>query len=121
MITISTLNVNRAGAAKVDWIADLMWDPEMQIDILAVQELDIFEASVPNFTERLRARHVHVFLGGCLDGMYRCAVLSKVPGKCLDLQSDRLAGAVFQFLNEGRSCSFVVASHYGCVDCMFSS
>ena len=114
MIAIATLNIQRAGAAKVDWLADAVWDDEMPIDVLAIQELDLHENSVPNFTERLRARAVHVFLGGCVDGLYRCAVLSKLPGVRLDLYSDRLAGVVFQLLTEGRLCNFVVASYYGC-------
>ena len=114
MIAIATLNIQRAGAAKVDWLADAVWDNEMVIDVLAVQELDLHENSVPNFTERLRARAVHVFLGGCVDGLCRCAVLSKLPGVRLDLHSDRLARVVFQLLTEGRLCNFVVASYYGC-------
>ena len=114
MIAIATLNIQRAGAAKVDWLADAVWDDEMPIDVLAIQELDLHENSIPNFTERLRARAVHVFLGGCVDGLYRCAVLSKLPGVRLDLYSDRLAGVVFQLLTEGRLCNFVVASYYGC-------
>ena len=114
MIAIATLNIQRAGAAKVDWLADAVWDNEMPIDVLAIQELDLRENSVPNFTERLRARAVHVFLGGCVDGLYRCAVLSKLPGVRLDLYSDRLAGVVFQLLTEGRLCNFVVASYCGC-------
>ena len=72
-----TFNPQRSGAAKVHWLADMVWDASFPIDVLAILELDLHENSVPAFIELLRARKVHVFLGGCLDGVYRCAVLSK--------------------------------------------
>ena len=121
MIKIATFNVQKSGAAKVNWIADMVWDNEMEIDVLAAQELDLHENSAPNFIERLRVRKVHVFLGGCMHGMYRCAVLSKLLSVRLDLHSDRFAGVVFQLLIEGQVCSFTIASYYGCASASTSA
>ena len=56
MIKLSTFNLQRSGAAKVHWLADMVWDTSFPIDVLAVQELDLHENSVPAFIELLRAR-----------------------------------------------------------------
>ena len=69
MIKVSTLNIQRAGAAKVHWLADLLFDVDFNVDILAVQELDLMEISAVTFVEILKKRSVRVFLGGCEDGV----------------------------------------------------
>ena len=115
MIKVSTLNIQRAGAAKVHWLADLLFDVDFNVDILAVQELDLKEVSAVTFVEILRKRSVRVFLGGCEDGVYRCAILSRIGGAPVDLRHDRLAGAAFEFRCNGKWCTVTVASYYGCV------
>ena len=115
MIRFSTLNIQRAGAAKVHLLADLMHDDEAPVDVLAVQELDLDVASAASFIDCLRRRDLHVFLSGLDGGLYRCAVLAKIAGAAVDLQDVRLAGAVFEFLCRGSYVKVVVASLYGCV------
>ena len=89
----ATLNVQRAGAAKVHWLADLMMDASFPCDVLCVQELDLDELSAPSFLAILRGRGLHVFLSP-LDGtMHRCAVLAKFAGSAVSLGSGRLAAA----------------------------
>ena len=69
MIKVSTLNIQRAGAAKVHWLADLPCDVDFSVDILAGPQ-KVKKVSAVTFVEILRKRSVHVFLGGCEDGVY---------------------------------------------------
>ena len=114
MICFATLNIQKAGASKVNALIDLMFDEAFPIDVLCVQELDLDELSAPAFLAMLRGRGLHVFLSPVDGEMYRCAVLAKFAGSPVDLCSGRLAGAVFELLCNGSVTKVVVASYYGC-------
>ncbi|CAE6928965.1 HSP90 [Symbiodinium sp. CCMP2592] len=78
MIELATLNIGKAGAAKVNALADIMFDDTFPVTVLCVQELDLDEPSAPTFLAMLRGRGLHVFLSPVDNGLYRCAVLAKV-------------------------------------------
>ena len=61
MISFATLNIQKAGDAKVNALADLMFDEAFPCDVLCVQELDLNELSASTFLAMLRGRGLHVF------------------------------------------------------------
>ena len=115
MIAFATLNVQGAGAAKVNMLADLLDDVEFPVDVLAVQELNLDVLSAPSFVAVFKDRGIHVFLCAEDGGVYRCAVLAKLAGVTIGMCSCRLAGAVFELLCNGSFIKVVIASYYGCV------
>ena len=115
MIAFATLNVQGAGAAKVNMLADLLDDVEFPVDVLAVQELNLDVLSAPSFVAVFKDRGIHVFLCAEDGGVYRCAVLAKLAGVAIGMCSCRLAGAVFELLCNGSFIKVVIASYYGCV------
>ncbi|CAE7715253.1 unnamed protein product [Symbiodinium sp. CCMP2592] len=114
MIELATLNIGKAGAAKVNALADIMFDDSFPVTVLCVQEPDLDEPSAPTFLAMLRGRGLHVFLSPVDNGLYRCAVLAKVAGRAVNLCSGRLAAATFEFMRGDCLTKVVVASFYGC-------
>ena len=94
MTIFSTLNIQKAGAAKVHLLGELFRGPRA-CEILCVQELDLRVESLASFVATLRQYSVQVFPGGLVDGMYRTPVAIEV------LCPDRVACAVFEFLSNG--------------------
>ena len=115
MIGFATLNIQGGGSAKVHWLADLFFDDEFPVDVLAVQELNLEVLSTASFVAILKDRGLHVFLSAEDNGVYRCAVLARFPGVAVGMCSGRLAMACFEFLCNGSFCKVVVASYYGLV------
>ena len=94
-------------------IGDLFEDSGFWVDILAFQELDLPDVAAATFCDMLKRRKLHVFLGDCDGGQYRCAIISRLPGAPLCLHHGRLAGAVFELLCNGSFCRVSVVSCYG--------
>ena len=114
MISLATLNIGKARAAKVNALADILFDETFPVTILCIQELDLDEPSAPSFQAMLKSRGVHVFLSPVDNGMYRCAILATVEGRSVNLCSGRLAAATFEFMRGDHFTKIVVASFYGC-------
>ena len=116
MTCFSTLNINRAGASKVDLMASVMHDSDSPCDVLAVQEVDVDIPSSASFVNAMAKRGIKAFLGTSENGMYRTAVLSKLPGRVVQLegvQSSRFTCVCFEFWQNGRYLKLLVGSFYG--------
>ena len=114
MIVLSTYNCQRAGSAKVHMLADLLLDDDFQATVLAVQELDLPATSAASFKGILRDRGIYVYFSEPDNGVYRCALLSVVPGAAVSIGCERVAAASFEFVNNGQFCRLVIAGHDGC-------
>ena len=94
-----------------------MNDATLPCDILAVQELEVNLHSAASFVEAMRHFGIHVFFCYAENDVYRTAVLSKLPGRRMelpDVQTNRLACASFEFVVCGDYVKVLVASYYGC-------
>ena len=114
MIVLSTCNCQKAGAAKVHLLADLLQDRDFAVDVLALQELDLPAASVESFMGILKGRGIYAYLSAPDNGVHRCALLSVVLGAAISLQLERAAAVSYEFTKHDSFCRLVVASHYGC-------
>ena len=77
----ATLNVGRSGHMKRQEIFSLISD----LDLIALQEVDLHIISAPSFVQFWKARHFQVRLAEPVNGFHRVAVISKVALKTVQL------------------------------------
>jgi len=117
---VGTMNVGRSLASKVLAVIAVM--QAQRLDICCLQEIDVNAPSWPRVVTGFRARGFNIFAGvadAC--SIRRCAIVSKLPGKLLQLEGveepDRTAAMVLEVQRGSSYRKVVVACTYGHASC----
>ncbi|CAE7645061.1 unnamed protein product [Symbiodinium sp. KB8] len=85
MTRVGTMNVGKSLASKVLAVIAVM--QAQSLDICCLQEIDVNVPSWPRVVSGFRARGFDIFAGPAdANSMRRCAIVSKLPGKLLQLE-----------------------------------
>mmetsp|Transcript_42212 Transcript_42212/g.100601 ORF Transcript_42212/g.100601 Transcript_42212/m.100601 type:complete len:1314 (+) Transcript_42212:1316-5257(+) len=120
MTRVGTMNVGKSLASKVLAVIAVM--QAQGLDICCLQEIDVNVPSWPRVVAGFRARGFDIFAGAAdAHSMRRCAIVSKLPGKLLQLEGvDEASRAVAMVLEVQRDCSYrkvIVGCTYGHASC----
>ena len=114
MTWIGTLNMGRQAITRTSWLVDFIHTFDCQV--LCLQEIDVNIFFGRRFVQELERHGLHVFLGESDDHCYTAAIVSRVPGKSIQLgvlEQSRYAAAIFEFESGSRPYPVVVTSVYG--------
>ena len=76
-------HMGRQAITRTSWLVDFIHTFDCQV--LCLQEIDVNIFSGPRFVQELGRHGLHVFLGESDDHCYRAAIVSRVPGKSIQL------------------------------------
>ncbi|CAE7739875.1 unnamed protein product [Symbiodinium sp. CCMP2592] len=115
------MNVGKSLASKVLAVVAVM--QSQGLDICCLQEIDVNEPSWPRVVASFRAQGFDIFAGVAdANSMRRCAIVSKLPGKLLQLEgveeAARAVAMVFEVQRNGSYRKVIVGCTYGHASCL---